>query len=134
MDQNFLRYEISTRKKRNKSKKKSSKKILQNFTKTQKDSFWALFPVFGLTRTSLVNSLLSLFYVSRSLLLCRISERTNEQILRKVTYRHTEGCIDKHKFIGPTLLGVQKIYAFIKLRKKATERVTSAWSNCLWQT
>ena len=31
------------------------------------------------------------FFVSRFLLLCKISEKTNEQILRKVGYRYTDG-------------------------------------------
>ena len=37
---------------------------------------------------------MSLFHVSKFLLLCRISEKTKEEISRKVGYRHTDGCTD----------------------------------------
>ena len=67
--------------------------------------FWANFAHFWA-------NILSLFSVSGFISVGKISEKTNEQIPRKIgnrcTDRRTEGQLDKHKFIEPLLLGVQK--------------------------
>ena len=48
-------------------------------------------------------------YVSRSLLLWRISEKSNGQILRKVGFRNADRQANKHEFIGPPLPWIKKI-------------------------
>ena len=61
--------------------------------KTQKNFFGAFFDHFSAKRKfyEKSNPLLSLFSVSKFLLMCRISEKSNEQIARKVGYRRTQG-------------------------------------------
>ena len=59
-----------------------------------KTPLWACFrPLLSIlvqTRIFLENPFLSLLFVSRSLLLCNISEKTNEQIPRKTDYRRKD--------------------------------------------
>ena len=47
------------------------------------------------------NRALSLFFISEPLTCCKVSEKTNEQILRKLRYGRTNGRTDGSEFIGP---------------------------------
>ena len=77
--------------------------------KLKKSLFWTRFEQFllilGQTRNFLENLHLPIFSVSLFLLLCKISEKTNQPIPRETNYRRT----DKHEFIGPPLLQEFKI-------------------------
>ena len=77
--------------------------------KLKKSLFWTRFEQFllilGQTRNFLENLHLPIFSVSLFLLLCKISEKTNQPIPRETNYRGT----DKHDFIGPPLLQEFKI-------------------------
>ena len=70
---------------------KSNDKILWKFKKIL---FWIYFGLFlhisGKTKKFLENPPKSLFFVSRFPALCKISEKANEQVLRKTGYR----CVD----------------------------------------
>ena len=83
----------------------SSKTQWQNFMKSKKTPFWALFADFGANK-NFSGKPDSLFSVFRFLLLCRISEKTKEQNSRKVGYRRTDGRI--HGRTDKPLPGVQK--------------------------
>ena len=72
--------------------------------------FWAIFSHFRINKkfSGKCNSVI--FTVSRFLLPCKISEKTNKQILRKTSYMHSYVQMDDHIFIGTLLLRIQKEY------------------------
>ena len=54
----------------------------------------------GETRIFPKNRFPSLFYIYAPLSSCKISEKTNEPIPRKMGYERTDGLTDEHEFIG----------------------------------
>ena len=65
------------------------KVMIKSYENSKKLPFGPFLHISEQTRIFLENQFLSLFSASIFLLLCRISEKTNEQILSKIGYRHT---------------------------------------------
>ena len=73
--------------------------------KVKKTQFWALFPYFSTKKNSHENPRLSLLFPD-FYSCAEIQKKTNEQNPRKLGCRHMDGHTNKHKYIGPPLLGV----------------------------
>ena len=83
--------------------------------KLKKSLFWTRFEQFllilGQTRHFFGEpASANFFFVFRFLLFCKISEKSNQPIVRETSYRQTDGRTDKHEFIGPPLLQESKIF------------------------
>ena len=83
--------------------------------KLKKSLFWTSFEQFllilGQTRHFFGEpASANFFFVFRFLLFCKISEKSNQPIVRETSYRQTDGRTDKHEFIGPPLLQESKIF------------------------
>ena len=67
--------------------------------------FGPILPILGQIRIFIKNPFLPVFFNSGQVLLCKISEKTNEWILRYSRFRRKDGLMDgrtdKHEFIGP---------------------------------
>ena len=81
---------------------KINDKMFQNNQKTLLlGHFGPILPIFGQIWIFIKNPFLPVFFNSDQVLLCKISEKTNERILRYNRFRRTDLRTDKHEFIGP---------------------------------